>query len=384
MKNTIKAANKIILVSLLAMALAFSIIGCGDPADTTDSAGDGECTVNFNLDGGNINGDTSSVQIQVKKGTTIDNLPTPQKANNTFGGWFTGTNGSGNEFKTTTEVTSNRTVFAKWTYSGTEGRTVTFDMDGGNIDGNTAFITVTVQSGGTIASLPTPQKASNTFGGWYTERNGGGNAFTASTQVTSTITVYAKWTAITAGNFPPFELNGIQVLDFIMNSGSVGMIPGSGNYNKNFLLTYQEDDAGVSISNLIENPNVKLINGKLSIYFDKPKNWNPQSGKIFVISLAFRENDNNDSTLGYGRYGISSLPGGSVWLLYTEEAITLTKDNIPEELNMVNTYFSTVNINLNLNPGWNFMFVSYEDMDTVNITGTKPDDNFNWYLYVWN
>ena len=41
--------------------------------------------------------------------------------------------------------------------------------------------------------MPTPQKANNTFGGWFTERNGGGSAFTASTQVTSNITVYAKW-----------------------------------------------------------------------------------------------------------------------------------------------------------------------------------------------
>jgi uncharacterized repeat protein (TIGR02543 family) len=191
MKQTINTANKIILVGLLAMALAFSMIGCGD---TTDSAGDGECTVNFNLDGGNIDGNTASVQIQVKKGMTIDNLPTPQKANNTFGNWFTGPNGSGNEFRTTTVVTSNMTVFAKWTYSGNDGRTVTFDMDGGNVDGNTASITVTVQSGGTIANLPTPQKANNTFGGWYTEKNGGGNAFSASTQVTANITVYAKWT----------------------------------------------------------------------------------------------------------------------------------------------------------------------------------------------
>jgi uncharacterized repeat protein (TIGR02543 family) len=197
MKNTIKTANKIILVGLLAMALAFSIIGCDDPA------GDEECTVTFNLDGGNISGDTSSVQIQVKKGTTIDNLLNPQKENNTFGGWFTGPNGSGNEFKTTTVVTSNMTVFAKWKYSGNDGRTVTFDMDGGNIDGNTASITVTVKSGGTIANLPTPQKANNTFGGWFTVKNGSGNAFTASTQVTSNITVYAKWTPSgNSGNDP--------------------------------------------------------------------------------------------------------------------------------------------------------------------------------------
>ena len=227
MKITIKTAKKIILTGLLAMALAFSIIGCDD------SAGDGECTVNFNLDGGNINGDTSSVQIPVKKGTTVDNLPNPQKANNTFGGWFTGLYGSGNEFRTTTVVTSNMTVFAKWIYSGTDGRTVTFDMDGGNIDGNTASMTVTVQSGGTIAGLPNPQKANNTFGGWFTDRNGGGNAFTASTQVTSNMTVYTKWTP-SGNSASPFKGTWKHTFSFTMTYGGNEQVTKTGSYTYTF------------------------------------------------------------------------------------------------------------------------------------------------------
>jgi uncharacterized repeat protein (TIGR02543 family) len=45
-----------------------------------------------------------------------------------------------------------------------------------------------------VGTLPTPARTGFTFGGWYTAQNGGGSQFTASTPVTATITVYAKWT----------------------------------------------------------------------------------------------------------------------------------------------------------------------------------------------
>ncbi len=44
-----------------------------------------------------------------------------------------------------------------------------------------------------VGSLPTsPQKTGASFGGWYTQTNGGGTEFNASTPVTGDITVYAK------------------------------------------------------------------------------------------------------------------------------------------------------------------------------------------------
>jgi hypothetical protein len=97
-----------VFFGLLAIVLAFGFIGC-------DSESNGDLAVTFNLDGGNINGNTASVVIPVKSGGTIDNLPNPQRVDYTFGNWFTGTNGSGNQFTSTTIVNSNMTVFAKWT-----------------------------------------------------------------------------------------------------------------------------------------------------------------------------------------------------------------------------------------------------------------------------
>jgi len=71
--------------------------------------------------------------------------------------------------------------------------TVTFELEGGNINGDTAFVTITVKSGETIKNLPNPQKANNFFGGWFTEKNGLGNIFTEMSMITENLTVYAKW-----------------------------------------------------------------------------------------------------------------------------------------------------------------------------------------------
>jgi uncharacterized repeat protein (TIGR02543 family) len=153
------------------------------------------------LDGGNIDGNTSSVRVNVKKGSIVDNLPQPKKANCTFGGWFTETNGVGNEFTAATVVTSASTVFAKWASTGNNNeRTVTFDLDGGNIGGTTTPFEIIVNSGGTITTLPYPTKSNNSFNGWFSQKNGAGNEFTATTQVTSDVTVYAKWTASNNGS----------------------------------------------------------------------------------------------------------------------------------------------------------------------------------------
>jgi uncharacterized repeat protein (TIGR02543 family) len=83
--------------------------------------------------------------------------------------------------------------FAACGGGGDEEFTVTFNLEGGNIDGNTASVGITVNSGEKIDNLPDPKKTDCTFGGWFTEKNGNGNAFNENTPVTANITVYAKW-----------------------------------------------------------------------------------------------------------------------------------------------------------------------------------------------
>jgi uncharacterized repeat protein (TIGR02543 family) len=68
--------------------------------------------------------------------------------------------------------------------------TVTFNAAGGSA----APKPVTVTSGTTLSSLPIPTRnAWDTFGGWYTAVDGGGEKFTEDTKVTANLTVYAKW-----------------------------------------------------------------------------------------------------------------------------------------------------------------------------------------------
>ncbi|MGB4660070.1 MAG: InlB B-repeat-containing protein [Mobilitalea sp.] len=76
--------------------------------------------------------------------------------------------------------------------------TITYDRNGGNTEAIPATMSVT--SGSAISILPTaPTRPGYTFTAWNTEANGSGTAFTASTTVTTDLTVYAQWTVIPSG-----------------------------------------------------------------------------------------------------------------------------------------------------------------------------------------
>lgn len=56
-----------------------------------------------------------SVRIVASPATTVNTLPVaPVKTGYTFAGWYTAVNGGGTQFTTTTPVTANTTVYAKW------------------------------------------------------------------------------------------------------------------------------------------------------------------------------------------------------------------------------------------------------------------------------
>ncbi len=72
--------------------------------------------------------------------------------------------------------------------------TVTFDSQLATTAASPATKTVT-GAATTVAALPSdPVKTDNTFEGWYTAVNGGGSQFLATTKVTASLTVFAKWT----------------------------------------------------------------------------------------------------------------------------------------------------------------------------------------------
>jgi len=147
-------------------------------------------TITFDGDGATTQANPTSKTVATPA-ITIDSLPIPPaKTGWLFGGWFTGKNGVGIEFNGSTTVTSTITVFAKWNpYS----YTITFDGDGATTQANPTTKTV-ASPATTIDSLPTPPvKTDYQFCGWFTEKNGAGTEFIASTVVTGNITVWAQW-----------------------------------------------------------------------------------------------------------------------------------------------------------------------------------------------
>jgi uncharacterized repeat protein (TIGR02543 family) len=148
-------------------------------------------SVTFDDQGATTPATPASITV-VSPATTVATLPAPPaKTGYVFGGWFTGVGGSGTEFTASTVVTGTRTVYAKWIgYS----YTVTFNDQSATTPVSPK--TKPVTSPATIlGTLPTPPvKTGYVFGGWFTAVGGGGTEFTAITPVTSSITVYAKWT----------------------------------------------------------------------------------------------------------------------------------------------------------------------------------------------
>ena len=140
-------------------------------------------TVTFDTQGG-----TSVNSQKLDSGTKVTKPTDPTKEDYKFAGWYTD-----REYKTvydfTIPVTSNITLYAKWTPEGTYiVYTVIFDTQGG-----TQVEEQIVEENGKCTKPAAPTKDGYTFGGWYTD-----NTYTTEyifdTPVTSNITLYAKWT----------------------------------------------------------------------------------------------------------------------------------------------------------------------------------------------
>ena len=136
-----------------------------------------------------------TTSVSATYGSAMPSITVPKKTGYTFGGYYTGTGGSGTQYYTSSgasariwDKTSATTLYAKWTANTYK---VTFNANGGTTP--TASKNVTYDS--TYGTLPTPTKEGHTFKGWYTSASGG-TQITSSTKVsiTSAQTLYAQWT----------------------------------------------------------------------------------------------------------------------------------------------------------------------------------------------
>jgi len=149
-------------------------------------------TITFNTDGG-----TAITNASVNYNQTLTQPTAPTKTGYQFAGWFTDANKT-NAFVSTTPITQNITLYAKWTIN---TFIVSFDEDGGSVVAD-----VNIDYNQTLTEPTAPLKVGHTFVGWFTDANKT-NAFAFTTPITQNITLYAK-----------FEMNS-YVVTFVTNGG---------------------------------------------------------------------------------------------------------------------------------------------------------------------
>jgi|WetSurMetagenome_2_1015567.scaffolds.fasta_scaffold00108_35 uncharacterized protein (TIGR02145 family)/uncharacterized repeat protein (TIGR02543 family) len=139
-----------------------------------------------NNTGGTAPADTNKYQ-NGSTVTVLDNTGSLSRTGYTFAGWNTNAAGTGTDRtsgSTFTMGSGNVTLYAKWTAL---KYTVTFNAQGGSAVANQS-----IDYGDTAISPVNPTKTAYVFAKWYTDSTFK-NAFSFSTPITSSVTLYAKW-----------------------------------------------------------------------------------------------------------------------------------------------------------------------------------------------
>lgn len=176
-----------------------------------------EYTVTFNTKGGN-----EIENAIVKEGSTVTKPEDPEKKNNTFDGWYTDEKLK-NAYDFTTAVTTDITLYAKWTPKSTGGGggvstggssytpsvtyyTVTFETNGGS-----EIASVSVAHNNLVTKPEAPVMEGYEFKDWYKDADLL-VPYNFGTAVTANITLYAKWEIV----YTTEEINEKQIADFTL------------------------------------------------------------------------------------------------------------------------------------------------------------------------
>jgi len=90
------------------------MINCDDTLNNNPGGKDNTCTVTFELEGGNVLGNSYPVKIKIEPGNALPSAPQPLRGESRFLGWFTEKNGAGQGFDPSSPVFSDLTVYANW------------------------------------------------------------------------------------------------------------------------------------------------------------------------------------------------------------------------------------------------------------------------------
>lgn len=109
--------------------------------------------------------------------------------------WYTAWEGDANRIGENTTVKGWTNVYVKYN---TIYLDVTFDLNGGNVGGDTSNVVVPVAWGSTVTKPTTPSKSGYTFAGWYTEDH---EVFDFNTAIYDNLTLTAAWAPAKAAAF---------------------------------------------------------------------------------------------------------------------------------------------------------------------------------------
>lgn len=145
-------------------------------------------SVNYDLNGGNIDGQTAFTATAAYGGYV--SLPEPVRTGYTFEGWYESEDFSGQKLDANslwTSYAADGNLYAKWAPL---NYTIIYNLNGGSMD-SPAIQTYTIED---AVQFPVPQMEGYTFAGWYTDAGltkPAGDSFAAGR--TGDITLYAKW-----------------------------------------------------------------------------------------------------------------------------------------------------------------------------------------------
>jgi uncharacterized repeat protein (TIGR02543 family) len=192
-------------------------------------------TITFNSEGGSAVGSISGAQ-----GSMITLPAAPTLAGSTFDGWFLAASG-GSALTSPYTLTSSLTLFAQWTVNPTI--TITFNSEGGS-----AVSSMTGPEGTTITLPAAPTYAGYNFDGWFLAASGG-SALTSPYTLTTSLTLFAQWSAIIIA--PPTP------------TVSITNLPSAATYGGQFTPSYMTSGNGTVFSVTSSTTSVCTVSGSV-------------------------------------------------------------------------------------------------------------------------
>lgn len=210
-----------VLCTALAFVLCFAFAACVEKDPNPQPAT--EYTVTFDANGGTLTGNAT---VKVESGKTITGAPTAAKENYDFDAWYTAATDGDKITLATYTVTKDVTLYAHYTEKTVTPPPaakveVTFDANGGTIDGETKF---EVDENGNVMTAPEPTREGYRFDAWYTQAEGGEEIDPMFDEITESVTLYAHWikTYVVTFNAGAGTLSGKETITVDLNGKIVG------------------------------------------------------------------------------------------------------------------------------------------------------------------